>query len=152
MCKKLTNILLALTLIFPILANAQLVDEIEINKWGYTTTSYIFSNREMYIVETQIINSKKHAPSLKNHYYTYSLVLECYPEYYLAFKRKLGLIILDEKDYTLSDLSGKCVRIINTAAKFATYKELPRIFSLFEKNLEKIHLNKVLNQDRKTTL
>ena len=117
--------------------NAQLVEEKEIEKWGYQTQSYQEEKTDNKVNKTQVIKSIKQAPSLEDHYYYYSLSEECYSSRISAIKRKMGLIILDEKDYTLSELEGKCVRIINTSANFATFDEQPRIFKLFNKYLDK---------------
>ncbi len=117
--------------------NAQLVEEKEIEKWGYQTQSYQEEKTDNKVNKTQVIKSIKQAPSLEDHYYYYSLSEECYSSRISAIKRKMGLIILDEKDYTFSELEGKCVRIINTSANFATFDEQPRIFKLFNKYLDK---------------
>ncbi len=116
--------------------SVQLVKEKEIKKWGYQTLSYQEENFDNKTTKTQVIKSIKQAPGLEDHYYYYSLSEECYSSYIPAQKRKMGLIILDEKEYTLSELEGKCVRIINTSAKFAMFNEQPRIFTLFNKYLD----------------
>ena len=115
----------------------ELVDEKQINKWGYTTIESRFSNRESYVAELQTIKSIKQAPELENHYYSYIISQEYYSSKWEAIKRKMSLLYTGEKNYTLSELHGKCVRIITTAVKFATFKEQSRVFSLFNKYLEK---------------
>lgn len=148
MCIKSIKYPLFLILLMPVYAHAQLVNEKEINEWGYKTLTYNSSTSKSYIFETQLIKSKKHAPGFKDYYYYYALSQICYSGYFAALKRKLSLLERDEKDYTLSDLSGKCVRTVNTAANFDTYKEQPRIFELFKAYLDKTH-NKAVHVESK---
>lgn len=136
--KYFISILLIFLTSFPIFAgNEQLVKEKEINKWGYKTLSYNEEYSDNNTTKIQSIKSIKHAPGFEDHYFYYRLSEEFYSSYLQALRRKMGLIfILDEKDYTLSELEGKCVRIINTSAKFATFNEQVRIFKLFNKYLD----------------
>lgn len=138
--KRILAILILCILPAPLLAD--LVEEKEVSKWGYTTIEHRLSNRETHIAEIQTIKSIKQASGLKNHYFHYVLSQECYPSYWEAIKRKMSLLYTGEKDYILSELSGKCVRTSDTAAKFATFKEQPRIFMLFNKYLNKTTYNK----------
>lgn len=121
---------------------SELINEKEISKWGYTTIEYRLVNNESHLTEFQTIKSIKEAPGLKNHYYTYVLILECFPSYYDAYKKRLSLIFTGEKEYIMSELEGKCVRAIDTAAKFATFKERKRVFLLFNEYLDKNPHNK----------
>lgn len=113
-----------------------LIDENTIQDWGYKTQSFRKETNKRTTIRYQSIKSLKQAKGLENHYYYYSLSQECYSGYFSAITRRIGLLVTDEKDYTLSELSGKCVRICNTRANFATFKEQPRIFKLFNKYLD----------------
>lgn len=117
-------------------ADAQLVDEKEINKWGYLTLRSENISDDNVTIKKQVIKSKKAAKRKKYHYYYYSLTLECYDGRFAAIKRRWGLLYSGEKDYRRAELSGRCIRIIDTSANFATFTEQPRIFSLFNKYLD----------------
>ena len=115
--------------------NAFLIDDNTLHNWGYKTQSFKKEINQRGTIRHQFIKSLKQAKGLENHYYYYSLSQECYSGYFSALARRIGLLVTDEKDYTLSELSGKCVRICNTSANFATFNEQPRIFKLFNKYL-----------------
>jgi len=127
-----------LSMLVSIMAQANesaLVAEKEINNWGYITLGYESNINNGVVTKTQSIKSIKEAPGMKNHYYYYNLSQECYTNIVSAMKRKLSLLFLSEKDYRRSELSGKCVQVIETSANFSTFKEQPRVFLLFNNYL-----------------
>lgn len=141
--KYKTILLISILLTTLALANdTKLIEEQEINKWGYTTIS--FENKISNGVEKkeQIIKSKKEAPGMENTYFYYSLSEQCFGDIFSAIKNKMGLLFRGEKDYLLSELTGKCVRVIDTSASFSAFNERTRIFSLFNKYLNNESHNK----------
>ena len=122
----------------------ELIEEDEISKWGYITIEYRLANNETHMAEFQTIKSIIEAPGLKNYYYSYVLILECFPAYHEAYKKRLNLMFTGEKEYILSELEGKCVRAMDTSAKFSASREQKRIFLLFNEYLDNYSHNNSL--------
>ena len=132
------NAIIIFLILLPTLVNAgdeKLIEEKEIKKWGYSTLKFEQTSNDGVKIQHQLIKSIKEEPGMKNTYYYYSLKQECFTSIFSAVKRKISLLFLGEKEYKLSELSGKCIRIIETSANSSTFKEQPRIFSLFNKYL-----------------
>ncbi len=132
---KAIIIFLALLPTFVNAGDEKFIEEKEIKKWGYSTLKSERKLTDGVKIQYQLIKSIKEAPGMENTYYYYSLKQECFTNIFSAVKRKTSLLFLGEKEYKLSELSGKCIRIIETSANFSTFKEQPRIFSLFNKYL-----------------
>lgn len=123
----------------------QLVDEKTIQQWGYSTLSsspqpdyHAINDLEGEIsLRYQGIKSNKPVKGMKNTFYYFSLIEECFSNKLKAMKRRLSLGLLDDKDYRLGKLDGNCVRIVDTAAKFGTFEEQPRIHRLFNQYLDR---------------
>ena len=130
----------------------ELIEEDEISKWGYITIEYRLANKETHMTVFQTIKSLKKAPGLKNHYYSYVIILECFPAYYEAYKKRLNLMFTGEKEYILSELEGKCVRAIDTSAKFSTFREQKRIFLLMNEYLDNNPHNNSLKSNKRVRL
>ena len=122
----------------------QIVGEEQLKEWGYFTQKFNagYNYRELndlddeVEVRYQLIRSKDYIEGSDNTYYYFELSEECYPSIFGAFKRWLTLRGFDEKEYKIGKISSNCVRIIDTSANFATYKEQPRIFVLYNKYLD----------------
>jgi hypothetical protein len=119
----------------PYAKGTQLIDERQIEQWGYYTLSHEKKLDDNATVMKQLIKSKKEAKGMENHFYYFTLSQICFMNSVAAQKRKSSLVVLEEKDYRLVALSEKCVLTINAIAKFATFKEQPRVFMLFKNHL-----------------
>lgn len=125
-------------------SEAQLIDEKTIQQWGYSTLSssphpdyHAINDLEGETsLRYQGIKSKKPVKGMANTYYYFSLSEECFSNKFKAIKRRLSLGLLDDKDYRLGEIDGNCVRIVDTAAKFGTFEEQPRIHRLFNEYLD----------------
>lgn len=130
-----------------------LVDEEELKKWGYLSTKSSRKDEYKKLNELegeisyrhQSIKSIRKIPGYEHHYYYYTLSEECFFNSIKAFKRKLSFGFLDDKDYRVGEINGKCIYIVDTAAKLGTFEEQSRIFKLFVLYMEKERHNQALN-------